>query len=127
MANAPDPQAVPPSPNIALPVDLQWEIHPKHVHDAIKKDGLILDVRTPGEWQTARIADAKLIPLAELVSRIAELEPWRNKPIVVHCHHGIRSMRATQWLRAAGFSNVKSMAAGIDGWSVLVDPAVPRY
>ncbi|MEZ6116128.1 MAG: rhodanese-like domain-containing protein [Pirellulaceae bacterium] len=47
--------------------------------------------------------------------------------IVVHCHHGGRSLRVTEWLLAQGFPNVQNMTGGIDAWSEQIDPTVPKY
>lgn len=88
---------------------------------------LLLDCRTPEEHATARIDGAVLIPMQEIVARVGELEPNRDQPIIVHCHHGMRSLRVTKWLREQGFSRAQSMAGGIDAWSGEVDPTVPRY
>jgi rhodanese-related sulfurtransferase len=87
----------------------------------------LLDCREPSEFQTANIAGATLIPMREIPGKLAELEPLRNSRIVVHCHHGGRSMRVTQWLREQGFPHVQNMAGGIDAWSQLIDSRVPRY
>jgi rhodanese-related sulfurtransferase len=88
---------------------------------------LLLDCRTPDEHAIARIAGAVLIPMQELPDRVAELEPHRDRPIIVHCHHGMRSLRVTTWLRGQGFPHVQSMQGGIDAWSAEVDPTVPTY
>jgi adenylyltransferase/sulfurtransferase len=88
---------------------------------------LLVDVREPAEWETARIADAQLIPLASLPGRIEQLAAWRARPVVVHCHHGGRSAKACAQLTAAGFTRVENLAGGIDAWSLTVDPDVPRY
>lgn len=90
-------------------------------------DFLLLDCREPNEHATAHIAQATLLPMKELAARVAELEPYRDKPIVVHCHHGGRSLRVTNWLREQGFARVQSLAGGIDQWSLAIDPQVPRY
>ena len=90
-------------------------------------DILLLDCRTPEEFAIAKIDGAVLIPMQEIAERLAELEPWRDKPIIVHCHHGVRSLRVTHWLREKGFSFAQSMTGGIEAWSLEVDPAVPRY
>jgi rhodanese-related sulfurtransferase len=90
-------------------------------------DFTLLDCREPSEYETARIDGAKLIPMREIPGRLAELEPLRNSRIVVHCHHGGRSLRVTHWLREQGFPNVQNMTGGIDAWSQIVDPKVPRY
>ena len=88
---------------------------------------LLLDCRTPEEHRSASIAGAKLLPMQEITERVAELEPWRNEQIVVHCHHGMRSLKVTQWLREQGFSQAMSMRGGIDAWSTAIDALVPRY
>ncbi|MDX1963079.1 MAG: rhodanese-like domain-containing protein [Pirellulales bacterium] len=91
------------------------------------QDLVILDVREPDEYATASIAGSILIPLGELPNRVAELEPHRHRPIIVHCHHGGRSMRATKWLREQGYAQAQNLAGGIEDWSLQVDPSVPRY
>lgn len=91
------------------------------------EDLLFLDVRQPAEFQTAAIPGTVLIPLGELGVRLNELEPYRQQRIVIHCHHGMRSLRAASALREAGFIGAQSMAGGIDAWSLAINPQVPRY
>jgi len=91
------------------------------------EDLLLLDVREPDEWETAHIEGAVLIPLGELGSRLAKIEPWRERPVVVLCHHGGRSTRACRLLAEHGFRRVENLSGGIEAWSLTVDPAVPRY
>ncbi len=125
----PSPGLPPASAAPKINLNPEWEVHPLDVHK-LKNTGteiLILDVRQPKEWDLTHIDGAKLIPLDQLPQRVTELENWRDKPIVVHCHHGARSLRAAAWLRQAGFAQVKSMAGGIEAWSLLVDKAVGRY
>ena len=88
---------------------------------------LLLDCREPDEHALARIEGAMLIPMKEIPERLAELEPWRDGSIIVHCHHGMRSLRVVGFLRERGFPRARSMRGGIDAWSVEVDPTVPRY
>lgn len=88
---------------------------------------LLLDCRTPEEHDTARIEGSVLIPMQEIAGRLDELEAWREGTIIVHCHHGVRSLRVTQWLRERGFARATSVRGGIDGWSAEVDPSVPVY
>lgn len=85
----------------------------------------VVDVREPWEAEIAKIEGALLVPLGEFAARAKELP--RDKPILIHCHHGGRSMQATLWLRRNGFSRVSNVAGGIDAWSREIDPAVPRY
>jgi rhodanese-related sulfurtransferase len=87
---------------------------------------ILLDVREPWEFQTAHIENSKLIPMGDVPSRAhQELDPEEH--IVVMCHHGVRSMNVTVWLRQQGFEKVQSMRGGIDAWSRQVDPKVPTY
>ena len=79
------------------------------------------------EVETASIEAAQWIPLKELPARVEELSEWRDQPVIVHCHHGPRSTRACELLRAAGFEEVANLTGGIEAWSVTVDPDVPRY
>lgn len=88
---------------------------------------LFLDCREKDEYATASIAGTALIPMSEIVSRVSELDPYKDTQIIVHCHHGGRSMRVTNWLRQQGFLKATNMAGGIDQWSLSIDPAVPRY
>ena len=92
---------------------------------------LVLDVRTLPEWDICKLTGAKLLPLQELERRIDELkadvDDDFDRRIVVHCHHGRRSLTATYMLRAAGFTNVTSLAGGIHLWSQDIDPSVPTY
>jgi rhodanese-related sulfurtransferase len=91
-----------------------------------RDDFLLLDVREPWEFQTAQIEGAKLMPMGDVPSRAhQELDP--EDSIVVICHHGVRSMNVTAWLRQQGFEKAQSMRGGIDAWSRSVDPRVPLY
>jgi adenylyltransferase/sulfurtransferase len=90
-------------------------------------DFLLVDCREPDEHALVQIKGATLVPMSQLTARVGELEPYRAKPIVVHCHHGGRSMRVTQWLRQQGFASVQSMAGGIDTWAVEIEPGLTQY
>lgn len=87
---------------------------------------MLLDVRERWEFETANISSAKLMPMGEVPSRAhQELDP--DDHIVVVCHHGVRSMNVTVWLRQQGFEKAQSMRGGIDAWSRRVDQKVPVY
>ncbi len=86
---------------------------------------VLLDVREPWEYDTARVEGATLVPLGELLHQVPPLA--RDRDIVVLCHHGGRSQQAAQWLHASGVTRVFNLAGGIDAWSVEVDPSIPRY
>ena len=85
----------------------------------------LLDCREPGEWEFCRIPGAEHIPMRQIPQRYAELDATR--PVVVYCHHGIRSQAVVEFLLREGFIRVANLTGGIDAWSLSVDPAVPRY
>ena len=87
-------------------------------------DLFLLDVRTPAEFDIARIDGSHLIPLQELHERTDEIP---DGPILVICHHGIRSMHAALFLSGRGFEQLLNLNGGIDSWSLTVDNSVPRY
>ncbi|TXK18571.1 ThiF family adenylyltransferase [Homoserinibacter sp. GY 40078] len=115
------PQAATPAP------DADAGIEPDELAAVLRSDTppLLLDVREPWEVEAAALPGATVIPLGELPARIAELDP--GLPTVVYCHHGVRSARALDLLRQAGFADARHLRGGIDSWSRAVDPSVPRY
>jgi len=92
---------------------------------AIGKPITVVDVREPHEWEIVHLEGARLIPLSQLPTRLNELDG--HDEIVLHCHHGARSMKALEILRGAGFGKVRSLKGGIDEWAVVVDPGMARY
>ena len=86
---------------------------------------VILDVREPNEYQISRIAGSVLIPLGDLPTRFAELDP--RATIVAQCRSGVRSAKAQAFLRSQGFVNVRNLTGGILAWSDQVDPSQPKY
>jgi len=88
---------------------------------------LLVDCREQDEFDLVAIEDAQLLPLSELTEKYQVIDAHRDRPIVVYCHHGMRSLRATNWLRSQGFAQVQSMSGGIDQWAVDVDPTLARY
>jgi rhodanese-related sulfurtransferase len=107
---------------------MDYEITPeqlKSLRDS-RSDVTVLDVREPWEYGTARIEGSKHIPMGDVPSRFnQELDPEDH--IVVVCHHGVRSMNVTAWLRQQGFEKVQSLQGGIDRWARLIDASVPVY
>ena len=63
----------------------------------------------------------------EISERLDELEPWKQKRVVVHCHHGVRSLRVAKWLRERGFEKAQSLRGGIEAWSTEIDSSIPKY
>ncbi|MFQ3226553.1 MAG: rhodanese-related sulfurtransferase [Lentimonas sp.] len=89
------------------------------------EDVAFLDVREDSELAICNIEGALHIPMNEIPER-AEALP-HECPLVVFCHHGMRSMHVLQYLESRGFENITNMGGGIDAWSREVDAAVPRY
>ncbi len=85
----------------------------------------VLDVREPHEYQICSLPDTVLIPLGDLPKRVNELNSADD--IVVHCKSGMRSAKAVDFLKKAGFRKVKNLKGGILAWSDRVDPSVPKY
>jgi len=81
-------------------------------------------VRRHDERETTSLGGIH-IPLHELEKRYEEL-PRDKKPLIIYCHHGVRSLYATQFLKYHGHDAL-SLAGGIDLWSIEIDPTVPRY
>ena len=86
----------------------------------------LIDVREPEEHQICRIEASTLIPMRQIPQQLDRLEQ-ASAPLVIFCHHGVRSLKVVEWLQAQGLSDCVSMAGGIDAWSREVDPTVPRY
>jgi rhodanese-related sulfurtransferase len=109
--------------------DLSLEIDCRTVKQKLdaKADLLLVDCRERDEHETASIPRAVLLPMSEIADRLHELESHRDRPIVVYCHVGGRSLRVTRWLREQGFTQAQNLSGGIDQWSQEIDPSVPRY
>jgi rhodanese-related sulfurtransferase len=106
----------------------EMEIDPREVKrrlDAGEKIRLI-DVREPFEYRQARIEGADLIPMRSVPERLESLRA-ASEPLVVFCHHGIRSLQVVDWLQRHGLEDCRSMTGGIDRWSREIDPSVPPY
>lgn len=88
---------------------------------------LLLDCREADEHNFVHIQGNTLLPMSEMQSRVEELEPHRDRSIVVYCHHGMRSAQVANWLRGQGFASAQSMAGGIDQWAIEIEPGMARY
>jgi rhodanese-related sulfurtransferase len=102
-------------------------IDPSELRDQLDAGGdlQLVDVREDWEAAIARIEGAIHMPMAQIESRLQELDA--NRPTVIYCHHGIRSLHAALALRGRGFTDVRSLRGGIDRWAVEIDPSLDRY
>jgi rhodanese-related sulfurtransferase len=116
-------------PRCAMPKESmdEPEIEPGELKKKLeaKEDFLLLDIREPWEHQAAALAGSKLIPMRQVPEALAELR-GEAREIVCYCHHGRRSLDVVLWLQSQGVA-ARSLAGGIERWSLEVDPGVPRY
>lgn len=96
-----------------------------HQHIQSQKPYFLIDVRRDDEWQLCHIEHAHHIPLNLLAQNLDKLP--KDKPIFLMCHHGGRSLKATEFLHSKGFPNAINVIGGIDAWSIEIDPALKRY
>ena len=107
------------------------EVSPEELKELMEREGprpfRLIDVREEEEFRICRLEWAELIPLAMLAQEAPIRLIDKDKPIVVYCHHGMRSNYAAEFLRSHGYENVYNLTGGIDAWSELIDPSIPRY
>jgi rhodanese-related sulfurtransferase len=89
------------------------------------KPPYILDVREGWENEMCKLPGSVLMPLAALADDYVQLP--KDRPIVVHCHHGGRSAKAVAFLRQQGYTNAFNLKGGIHSWSQRIDPSVKTY
>jgi rhodanese-related sulfurtransferase len=88
-------------------------------------NAVILDVREPFEREICAIKDSLFVPMRQIPENTSTLP--RDRPLLILCHHGARSLRVTQYLRAQGFSNAANIAGGIDAWAREIEPTMAKY
>ena len=105
----------------------ELEITPTEVKARLDRgeNVVFVDVREPWEFEICRIEGAKLVPLGTLAASLNALLDVDE--LICYCHHGMRSVDAAAWLRFQGFEKAKSLAGGIERWSLDIDSKVPRY
>ncbi|MGB5909994.1 MAG: rhodanese-like domain-containing protein, partial [Promethearchaeia archaeon] len=106
------------------------EAHNMIYNKTLYPDLLALDVRSQSEYDSGHICNATLIPHTEIVSRISELEPYKDTEIIVYCGSGIRSKLACEDLDSYDFTKVFNMLGGISAWNsegyeVCIDDLAP--
>ncbi|MEQ1827989.1 MAG: rhodanese-like domain-containing protein, partial [Pirellula sp.] len=96
-------------------------------HDDQGQSVALVDCREQNEYDTAKIDDSILMPMRSWPPSPEALAALQDKSVVVHCHHGGRSLRVANWFRQNGFPDATSMAGGIDEWSRAIDNSIPTY
>ncbi|HTP86503.1 MAG TPA: rhodanese-like domain-containing protein [Bryobacteraceae bacterium] len=110
--------------------ELPVEVTPREVRQRMDagEPVRLIDVREPFEYAITRIEGAELIPMRSVPTRLQHLDAAaREATLIVFCHHGVRSLDVTYWLREQGVAACQSMTGGIERWSLEVDATVPRY
>lgn len=106
-------------------MDTPLEIDVATAARLLREGALLIDVREPDEVAACGIAGSRHIPLRRIPESLDDLP--RDRRLLVHCHHGGRSRRATRFLRANGFARASNVAGGIDAWAREIDPTLARY
>ena len=103
------------------------QLTPQQVQDGLQKQPapLLLDVREEDEVRLCALPGSLHIPMNLIPLRHNELPD--DVPIIVYCHHGIRSLNVARYLAHVGFKNVANLQGGIDAWARQIDPSLPRY
>jgi rhodanese-related sulfurtransferase len=114
---------------MSLGSELPMEISVEDTHQLLNEDPnvVLLDCREAAEYETAKIEGSTLIPMSGIQQRLEEARALSDRRVIVHCHHGGRSLRVAEWLISQGFPQVQNMTGGIDAWSLQVDSTIPRY
>jgi rhodanese-related sulfurtransferase len=118
-----------PSPTLPAPeAGFEIEVEDVQALSSAIADGSIqlIDCREQDEWDLNHLPNARFVPLSNFTIA-AEPIIEKGKPSIVYCHHGMRSLRATAWLRSRGLQQAWSMKGGIDLWSDRIDSNVPKY
>jgi len=120
----------PPGPMLPEP-DSTMEVGPNRVAQWIglpaDQRPCLIDCRERSEIAICRIAGSEWIPLAEFPGSLERIRDLAGRGVVVCCHHGMRSLHATQFLRARGVECSFSLAGGIDLWAREIEPSMARY
>lgn len=119
------PEPAPAAPGTSMESPLEISVGEALARMKSAPAPVLLDVREPHEHAICQVAGSRLLPMGTVPASVGELP--RDRPILVMCHHGGRSMRVTQFLRAQGFEKATNIRGGIDAWAAEIDPALRRY
>jgi sulfur-carrier protein adenylyltransferase/sulfurtransferase len=117
-----------PAPLLMTPDSVPLELTVEESHRLLNtaaSDTHLIDVREPFEFEICAIPGAEPIPMRQIPEHLGDLP--REKHLLIHCHHGGRSLRVTEYLRAQGFPRVSNVAGGIEAWAEQIDPTLRRY
>ncbi len=106
--------------------ELEWS--PEKLNEALREDSdlTLVDVRTESERSTARLEDDCWYPMERLPAALEDLRD-ETGPVILYCHHGIRSLQAVKFFRQNGLEEAFSLSGGIDAWARRIDESIPTY
>lgn len=112
-----------------MPEPLPEEIDVTDAAELLQSPGTArwIDCREADEWHLCHIEGAELLPLSNFAEETRRKLGDPGQHLIIYCHHGVRSLNATRWLRHQGYARAQSLRGGIDRWTDLVDPTLPRY
>lgn len=126
-STGPSPEGLPENPP-RYPFNPALEISVVSTRDGTVDGGVVLvDIREPDELRLASVEGAIHIPMGDLATRIHEIDVGEDQTLALICHTGRRSLHAAVALQRMGLDQARSVAGGIEWWSLRVDPTVPRY
>ncbi len=111
------------------PYQPEWEITPRELQGLMQagSDVLLIDCRTTAERELATIEGSIHVPMQSISTHLPVLREHEASVVIVHCHHGVRSLQVTATLRREGFENVRSLAGGIHLWASDIDRSIALY
>ena len=103
------------------------DVHAAQAWLASSEPPRLIDVREEEEWSICRLPGAELIPLSRFAELAPQSLPDQDEPLLIYCHHGVRSARVAEYLAQNGFKHVTNLAGGIAAWAAEINPDMPRY
>lgn len=114
-------------PDAKTTAEVEPDLVASWVSTAADQRPLLIDCREQEELDICRIEECEWIPLREIPQRIEAIREASERGVVVYCHHGVRSLHATHFLRNQGITRAFSLRGGIGLWSTAIDKNIPRY
>lgn len=103
-------------------------ISPPEAKNLIESNSVrLIDCREADEYAICKIDHAELVPFSNFFHEVPLKLPNKHQKILIYCHHGMRSLRAAEYLAQLGYTDVHSLHGGIEAWSQEIDPAIPQY
>ena len=111
------------------PYQPEWEVTPRHLKQLMddQEAFVLLDIREPHEYEISHIDPNTFIPMRQLPAQLEHLREHEDDHVIVLCRTGVRSLEVAYFLRDQGFTDVYSLAGGINQWATTFDKSLPTY